>query len=337
MKALILAVSLMLPFAAEAQDRSAVIAPVVETHILPRFAALAESGAALSAAAQADCDPDSEALRNAYAEAFDARTAASHLRFGPTETDSRAFALAFWPDTRGFTPKALAGMIASEDPVVDDPAAFADVSVAARGFYGLEFMLHDDTIRAQGSAEYRCRLTRALAADIAATAQAINDDWTGGYADLLLTAGQNDTYRSTEEALQELYKALMTGLEFTKDSRLGRPLGSFDNPRPARAEAWRSGRSLHHVELSLASLEELALLLAAEDAAVRQQMADAFATAREDAAALDDPVFAGVANPLSRIRVEALQGAVNSIRTAAMTYLGPGLGVAEGFNALDGD
>ena len=39
-----------------------------------------------------------------------------------------------------------------------------------------------------------------------------------------------------------------------RDLRLGRPLGTFEAPQPRRAEAWRSGRSLHDVEVSLQAL-----------------------------------------------------------------------------------
>ncbi|HBR37591.1 MAG TPA: peptidase M75, partial [Sulfitobacter pontiacus] len=56
-------------------------------------------------------------------DAFDAWIAVSHLRFGPSETDNRAFALAFWPDSRGATPKTLAGLITDADPVGRDPQA----------------------------------------------------------------------------------------------------------------------------------------------------------------------------------------------------------------------
>ena len=53
--------------------------------------------------------------------------------------------------------------------------------------------------------------------------------------------------------------------------------------------------------------------------------------------ALDDPIFAGVAFPQPRLKVEILQQSVDTIRTTVRNALGPTLGVAEGFNALDGD
>ncbi|MCY4179353.1 MAG: imelysin peptidase, partial [Litoreibacter sp.] len=118
------------------------------------------------------------------------------------------------------------------------------------------------------------------------------------------------------------------------DQRLGRPLGTFERPRPRRAEARRSERSLRHIELSLAALEELATTFYSGDLNLTKS---AFADARARAAALDDPALAGVADPSKRIRIEALQRTVRDIQNAVNTEIGKPLGITAGFNALDGD
>ncbi|MCR8724166.1 imelysin family protein [Frigidibacter sp. ROC022] len=330
---------LCLPLPALA-DAPGVISDVIDNHILPRIETLADTGAALDAAAQADCRADSAGLRSAYQTAFDAWTSASHLRFGPTETGNRAFALAFWPDSRGMGPKALRGMILGEDPVVNDPGAFASASVAVRGYFALDLLLYDPGFAELGTPAYRCSLIRAVSHDIADLTGAIRDEWGGSYADTMRNAGANETYRSTDEALQELYKALYTGLEFTANTRLGQPLGTFDRPRPKRAEAWRSGRSLRNVELSLQSLRDLTAHLAedaGDDPDLASQIDYAFGRAIDSARALDDPIFAGVADPMARFRVESLQQMLFAIRNAVRGELGPALGVSEGFSINDGD
>jgi predicted lipoprotein len=329
--------ALLWPLSASATDLGAINKAVVERHILPGFTTLADRADALNAAAKADCTPTSEPLRAAYNAAFDAWLGVSHLRFGPTETGDRAFALAFWPDPKGFTPRTLRSLISAEDPAVNDPAEFAHVSIAGRGFYALEFLLYDDAIRAMGTPEYRCKLTRAVAGDIANIAHAILTDWQESYAGIMLFPGDGQRYRSAEEVAQELFKALATGLQFTADTRLGRPLGSFDKPRPKRAEAWRSGRSLHNVEQSLLALQSLAILLSGPHDAVAAKFTGAFDEALTLADTLDDPVFAGVTDPSGRLRVEILQQSIDRIRELLETDLGPTLGVAAGFNALDGD
>ncbi|MEM1102191.1 MAG: imelysin family protein [Pseudomonadota bacterium] len=316
------------PLTAQEADLSGIVAG----HILPRYETLAAESAALAAAAEADCSPESADLRAAYGSAFDAWVAVSHLRFGPSETEERAFELAFWPDPRGTTPKSLATLIRDADPVVEDADAFGTVSVAARGFYAMEFLLYDAQFLAVEETAYRCALIEAVARDIAGNAEAILTDWEGGYADLLTIPG-NDTYRTEAEAARQLFTALSTGLEFTVTQRLGRPLGTFDRPRPARAEARRSGRSLRHVVLSIDTLADLAARLSDND----PEIADAFAEARAAAERVEDPTFASVSEVQGRLRVEALQQRLDTARKLAALRIGEALGVEAGFNSLDGD
>lgn len=328
MRALLVALCLMSGAASAAPDLTA----VVEDHILPGYAGLVHEAGALRAAADGNCSPEDPGLQAAYHKAFDAWISVSHLRFGPSELDDRAFALAFWPDPRGSTPKALAALIAEADPAVSNPEDFAAVSIAARGFYALEFLLFDPQFTAPNSSGIHCALVRAIATDIATNAAAIYDDWTGDYGDLLAEA-ENDTYRTPTEAARQVFTSLLAGLEFTAQTRLGRPMGSFDRPRPNRAEARRSGRSLRHVVRSLEATRDLARLLAPGNAEVEQ----AFAAALKRAADLDDPVFAGVGTPQGRLKVEVLQQSIDIIRAILAEDVGPSLGVSAGFNALDGD
>ncbi|MFY0310101.1 imelysin family protein [Leisingera sp. D0M16] len=329
------ALALIFAVAAAPAAASEMSGSITDQLILPAFEDLAQDSQSLAEAAQADCEGQSDPLRTAYGEAFDAWIAASHYRFGPTETDSRAFALAFWPDSRGKTPKALGNLIRSEDPGVADPAKFASYSIAARGFYALEYLLYDPQLSTAGSADYRCALTRAISADIAATTQAISADWKQNYAAELRAPGSR--YQSEDEITQELFKALTTGLQVMDDMRLGRPLGTFDKPRPNRAEARRSGRSLRHVLVSLTALEPLAVALAGGNEDLQAKITGGFAKARAKAESLDDPVFAGVADPASRFRIESLRQEIKDLRALISEDLGPALGVAAGFNALDGD
>ena len=94
---------------------------------------------------------------------------------------------------------------------------------------------------------------------------------------------------------------------------------------------------LRNVVVALTSLQDLAERLAADDLAVVAAFDDRFDEALAIAADLDDPVFAGTAKPQSRLRVEVLQQSVAAIRDVARQDLGPHLGVASGFIALDGD
>ena len=332
----LLAALMLLPLPVLAAPADLVRA-AVDRHILPRTDALAEATEALSATAAEHCEASDPVLRDAFGAAFDAWLGVAHLTFGPAEDGDRYFALSFWPDTRGLTPRTLSSLIEAADPVAEDAATYADVSVAARGFYALEMLLYDDAVSAAGEAAYRCDLIRAVAGDIDATATGLADAWRDDFAGLMTGAGDNDRFRTPDEAVQTLYGALDHGLEFTADVRLGRPLGTWDDPRPDRAEAWRSARSLRHVALSLEALRDLAARLASDDPKAAAAVDARFAAALDRAAGIDDPAFAGVADPGGRFEVELLQQAVRAARDTVRADLGPALGVAAGFNALDGD
>lgn len=320
-----------------ANARSATIDDIVDAHILPRFQTLADTSAHLATIAQDDCLATSQTLQAAYAQAFDAWVSASHLRFGPTEVDDRAFALAFWPDSRGATPRTLTALLRDQDPAIASARDYAAVSIAARGFYAIEFLIYDETLSAIGNADDHCALIRTVTLDIAATSAAILAGWQTDYSARLKNPDVTGTYRSGAEVLQEVFKALTTGLQFTSETRLGRPLGTFERPRPVRAEAWRSARSARHVELSLAALSNLALRLSGDDPDLSKRIETGFERAATLLSDLDDPVFAGVAAPQTRFKVEVIQQSIDSIRAVVRGELGPTLGVAAGFNALDGD
>lgn len=322
---------------AQADTTKSVIAGSVDTHILPRFETLAERAQKLSNVAAGDCDPTSDSLRSAYGEAFDAWVSASHLRFGPTEVDDRAFALAFWPDSRGATPRALNSLLSNQDPIASSVEDYAQVSIAARGFYAMEFLFYDEALMSAGDATYLCLLVQTISADIALTSKHILDDWQPGFAITMLNPTANGIYRSNEEVLQEMFKSLSTGLQFTAETRLGRPLGNFDRPRPTRAEAWRSGRSARHVMLSLIALQDLASGLAGGNAELSNELDASFERAMSLLSDLNDPTFASVSVPQTRIKVEIVQQSVEAIRTIVRDELGPTLGVNAGFNSLDGD
>ena len=214
---------------------------------------------------------------------------------------------------------------------MDDPATWGEVSAAAQGFTALERLRYEP----QTDSDYACRLTQVVATGLADKSAAILAGWPA-FATLMTTAGTDDNtrFQSEDEASRALYTALSTGLEFLHDQRLGRPLGTFDRPRPRRAEARRSERSQRHIELALAALDDLATSMIDGDLTDTRST---FAKARELATSLDDPALAGVSDPIRRIRVEALQRTVRDIQNAVNTEIGKPLGITAGFNSLDGD
>jgi predicted lipoprotein len=302
------------------------VAEAVRDHVLPGYAQFAEAAEAL--AAVKTCDP--EALRPAYQAAFDAWMGVAHLHLGPVEEDGRGLAIAFWPDPKGLGWKHQQALLMGDGAALE-PAAFAEQSVAARGFFALERLLYP-VGEVPGDP---CPLIRATTGDLARVAEEVREGWVGGYADLVLTAGEpgNAVILTADEARQALFTQLVTGLEFDADARLGRPLGTFERPLPDRAEAVASGRSLRNLVLSLQALRGLAGTLSGD---VPKSLA-AFDAAIAAAEGLGDPVFAGVADPGGRLKVEILQQKVRALREVVIAELGGQLGVDVGFNSADGD
>lgn len=323
MRALILTLMLTTPACAD-------VPTAVNDYILPGYASFTAATAALSDMAMGTCDP--VLLQPAWNTAFDAWLAVAHLRLGPVEDDGRALAIAFWPDPKGLGAKQQNAMIAASDPMGLDPVTFAEASIAVRGLTGLERLLYPT---APLTGDYPCTLIATTAADLAQIARDIEAGWQGGFADSLLTAGATGStrYLSEVEARQALFTQLITGVEFIKENRIARPLGTFDAPHPERAEARPSGRALANITASLNALRAYALTL---DPDASRTIA-AFDRALTAAKAIPDATLSSITDPQVWLKLDILHSDVQALQDTATDEIGASLGVGVGFNAADGD
>ncbi len=303
------------------------VAEAARDVIAPAYGRLAASAAALDAAAAADCTPS--ALHAPYQAVWDDWARIGFLRLGPVETDGRSLAMAFWPDVKGSGLRAQQALVDADSLAIGNPADFARLSVALRGLAGLERLLYPSPLT--GDPATLCALTRATAADLARMTGELAAEWPAHAA--LLTAPGNPTYLSQAEARQAIFTQIVTGLDQVAEVRLGRPMGSFDTPRPERAEALAAGRPLANVIAALRGLHDLTRALHPE----APQTEAAFARTRALAEGLNDPLLAGVATPSGRLKVEILQQAVRATKAAVETEVGGALNLSAGFNAADGD
>ncbi len=318
MRAILLSLALAGPVAADT-------AAVVDDHARPGYAAFDEAAGRL-----ADIDScDTEALRSAFQSAYDAWLAVEHLHLGPAEDEGRSLAILFWPDPKRLGAKAQTALLTG-DPAALTTEAMAQQSVAARGLAGLERLLYP----AEALPADPCPLIEATANDLSRTAAVLESEW-GRFGDLLLTAGQpgNDRYLSEKEATQALFTQLATGLEFIADRRIGRPLGTFDKPRPDLAEGYASGRALANITLSLKALRDLALRLDPDSA----RTLAAFDHAIGLSETLNDPLLDHITDPQAWLKLEIVQQSIRDTRDTAIAEIGPALGVELGFNSQDGD
>ncbi len=302
--------------------------------ILPAFAEFTKATKGLDAAAAADCSAENPALREAYNTAFDAWIGVESYRAGPLETGGRGLAIAFWPDLKGAIPKQIGALLASGS--IPGPEEFAKASVATRGFFALEAMLYDPAFNTYTATDPGCALTRAIAADLARGAAAVETDWRETYGPEMRTAGEagNARFLADNEVVQLLFTATLTELEFISDNRIARPLGTADRPRPNRAEARLSGRSLRNVTDALKSVRAQVQALSGETGG---ESFDRLDYALYAAGEIRDPAFADVETPGGQFRLQELHDAVKIAREAVNTELTAKLNVGAGFNSLDGD
>ncbi|MFT6425542.1 MAG: putative lipoprotein [Celeribacter sp.] len=321
---------------AHAGPQADAVERVITQHAIPAVLNFATQTTALDLAAQEDCT--ATALIPSYHAAFDAWMGVQHLNIGPIEADARILTIAFWPDKKGMIPKALAAMIADQDAAVTDAEEFAHVSIAARGLFALEFMFFDPAFDGYAQGTYSCDLVQAIAHDLAQTAAYIGDEWTrpDGFATALREpgAGENPRYLSETEAAQALYTMVLTGLENTAVQRIGRPLGSFEKPRPKRAEAYRSARALRNVMLSLQAARDFTVAMAPNPPTHTLDILD---EALLKAQTLADPTLGGVADPMGRLKIEIIAQRITAAMDAIANDIGAPLGISVGFNASDGD
>lgn len=334
-----------LPAAAQEVDHAALARRALDDHIRPGFARLAAEAHALDTTARTACEApgplDLAPLRAAYDATFDAWARIGHIRFGPGEENGTIFGIEFWPDTKGSTPRSLAALIADENPAVDDPATFAQQSVAARGLMAIDQLVFDPDAAPLEGGTYPCRLLVAITTDLAATADRLVARWDDPWGTILTTAGdpENPVYFTPDEASKALFSALTEGLQMDIDLRLGRPLGTWDRPQPRRAEAWRSGRSLPNLVASTEGMRAYVetVFVPAIGADEARPVLAAFDAAVAAAGRVTAPIDVEVATPQGRIHVEALQVALRHVEEEVASHVGPTLGVASGFNSMDGD
>jgi len=288
----------------------------------------------LANVASDDCR--SATLKPAYHNAFDAWVAASVIQFGPIDDIGGPLSIAFWPDKKGFTSKALRRLIHDNDPAVGNEKQFAEVSIAAKGFFALEFLLFDSDFNAYSNNGTVCALVRVITKDIARKADCMNTLWETSFAHFVLTAGQpgNTVFLTKTEAAQSYLTSIIGALEFIETARIARPLGTLDRPRPKRAEAWRSDRPLRNITVSLKTVEQLVDALADGQAPITMEE---LSVTLKFLPSIDDKSLQSITKTAVRFKVESLLQMVLSINEAATEELSLHLGVTTGFNALDGD
>ncbi len=333
-------------------DYARVNASLVENHVLPRYARLAEATTGLAEATQEFCAggtrTDPARLRESFDRAMGAWMGVHHLRFGPVTYFNRAQRFHFWPQARGKVARSLDRALAP-DGAAPSPERIARSSAAVQGFPAAERLIFDDGYLADREG---CPLLLAVTGNLRRMAAGVAADWTGGalpFRPVVARPGpDNGVFRDHREATLALFRSLHDGLQFIVDVRLKPVVGaSLEKARPVLAESRPSGRSTRNVVDSLAAVRALywgeggpglGALTARVDPKLDRLMRKAFRvtlkTARSVGRPLEraatDPARSGPGSPGSPSRPAALKQIVRDRLSRA-------LGLAVGFNALDGD
>lgn len=337
----------------------ALVAATADEVVVPGYAAMAASMAALESEAGAFCAAPTagglEALRAAWRDAIGAWLEVAWLDFGPVEDDNRRLRIEFWPDANGNVRRSVDQVLARSEPVTEE--VLAGQSVAAQGLPALELLLFDpssgtlDAFVAPEGGPRRCAFAVAIAANLSTIADSIRDAWRrdgGGFVDQLALAGQGSTvFASPSAAVEELVNAVVAAIEQTKNERLGTPLGAGGgSARPDAAESHLSGNSLANVAHSVAGIRRALGGAGVDiDAYLRQigrtELADRIAAQLDEteararavpvafSEALVDPAYGGELTGLFDTATLLTRTLKNDLSFA--------LGVTIGFNSNDGD
>ena len=338
-------------------DYARINAALVETHALPRYERLATATGAFAAEAEAFCagpSGDGHArLRERFHEAMDAWMGVQHLRFGPVDLLMRGYRFYFWPQARGKVAEAIADIVAAGEDDTALAARIGRANVAVQGLLAVEVLLYDERYlgAGPGGGATGCGLLTAATANMRTMAAGILADWRDGdaaFARLMTMPGPDNPHVEDHGAgtlafFQSLYDSLQLIYDVNLKPVIGESAGAV---RPFLAESRLSDRSRRNIVGTLEALQVLyggeggpglGDLTAIADPKLDRLLRKAFRLTLATARSIDRPVEAAAADPSLRPQVEKLATQVRALKQIARERLAPALGLAVGFNALDGD
>lgn len=301
--------------------------------LLPLYAGYLDQARAFAAVAP-DCAGDwREPMRVAYTDSVLAWRRLEATGTGPAVAGDTPSTVYFWPDKHGTAGRQLATALRDRDPALTRAAGLAAKSVGLQSLATLEVLLYGDRVPEQAD-EFACRYAQAIA------------DLQAEFAARLATAAPGDP--AADGAVADgMFRGMQGTLDVLIALDLERPMGAdLAASRGERARAWRSQLSLPLIVAAMDTVERVytapgafatiiqsSAELSAFDAVLRGRLQAARAATGEIGVAL----HLAVADPAARPAVERLLEELRAVRRLLQERLAPALGLASGFNALDGD
>ncbi|MDE9451281.1 imelysin family protein [Aliiroseovarius sp. Z3] len=301
-----------------------------------QFDAFKDETATLFDTAIAYCDgtADRSLIEDAFADSWRAWAPLDAYQFGPIETQAAALTVNFFPDKKNFVGRAVSDLLKRPESDQADPSVIAASSAGTQGLPAIEQLLFDD--------KQTCPALVGVSGNLARIGAELYEGWfaADGWADLVRNAGpENPVYLSHQEFTRQIFTALDFSILRLREHRIGRPLGTYERSFPKRAEAWRSGITNDIMVAQIDGLIEVVEKGFADSipditsAEITQIARDIQTRIRSIGA----PLSQALDDPLTRIRVEAVQTNLDYLQIRLDNEVGNALGVKAGFSAGDGD
>ncbi len=342
-------------FAADSTDYSRFPRTSTEQYIRPATRQLVSVLSNLEKRTGDLCTRSTTESRTAFNEAFSKSVAAlagvDFLRYGPMAQGNLAQRLAFLPDSRGVVRRQINKVVASQDPTVRDPASLSVKSVALQGLTALEHISYDVdgnlTLGSGTDAVYLCDYAESISINLAGAGLELEAEWADpeGFSRVLLEPTKDGGVVHThKEAAEMVFNAIITGLVVDKDQYLLVALGKTEKKaNPKKAPFARSGNAVTYLSASLAGLQGAlnagGYAKAQEDEQdwVESSLNFEFSNAHRVLAGLPTPLQDTGKEPEVREKLRYLITIIDGIKVVMAEDLAGYVGLAGGFNALDGD
>lgn len=352
----LLITAFLLSLPATANEFRAPVEDFIVNFVRPKTAQFAQTTSRLPIAVENVChDTSAETVAEfklAFAETVQDYSRIHFLRFGPLLENDKASRLAFLPDPRGIVQRQSRKVYAARDETVLTPESLSEKSVALQGLSALELITFDKNTNVRLGEEddnraFTCGYALAIARNVATIAKDLAAEWEDpdGYSALLLNTGpENDSYRTSTEALETVFKGLVTGIIIAKDQDVLPALGSSEKKaKPRRFPFSRSANAISYLSNELQAIREglfamdLQRFTPEEHAWLLNTLDFEFGNAQVYLKKLEPAVRQTFKTNNNYGDMKALSITLGSIQELMGQELAGALNLAGGFNALDGD
>lgn len=325
----------------------------VSEHVLPAHKTFAQRSEALAQSINSYCQDDSEnrnreSLEQAFSQSVEAWQAIRGIHFGPVEIALRHSAVQFWPDKKNHVGKRLNTLLTALESAPISQAEVAKLPVSVKGLPALERLIYQPE-KLSASPQAQCRALLAISQNLSTTSQSLHQEWQESMLGQFKDPRQLDGYYEDEiDAATSLLKTLVEPIEYNRDLKLKRPMGSSaEKAKPSRLEFWRSQLALASLAANLNSAHHFyelaghehslkAMLIATGRAQQATEISDIFARAKHSLATIAAPLAKTLNNKDNYQQVKQHVSDLTALHQALETAVSE-LGIHLGFNSRDGD